>query len=415
MKIEMWSIDRPIAYVRNARKIPQQAIDKVAGSLNEFGWRQPIVVDTKEIIIVGHTRLKAAQKLGLKEVPVHIAENLTEAQVKAYRLADNRTGEETDWDQELLSLEIKDLTDYDINLDLTGFGDKEVTQLLNQYLETEQGNIGDDEIPDKIEARTKPGDLWQLGKHKLLCGDATIKEDVAKLMGDMKIDMIFTDPPYNVNYSGRGKNELGTIKNDNMDNDSFMLFLNDTFSLAHEYLKPLGSLYVCHGDSKSDAKISFEVIFDKYFKKSSTIIWVKQSAGMGWQDYRCQHEPILYGWKEGKGKHSFYGDRTKSTVWNISRDSQSSYKHPTQKPIALIEEAIRNSSKEEDLVYDSFGGSGSTLIAAEKNNRICNTIELDPKFCDVILQRWEDFTGDKAKLNGRNKKGQTDKIQQDSN
>ena len=411
MKIEMWSIDRPLPYVRNARKIPQKAIDKVAGSLNEFGWRQPIVVDKDEVIIVGHTRLKAAQKLGLKEVPVHIAENLNETQVKAYRLADNRTGEETGWDEELLSLEIKELTDCDIDMDLTGFDDKDVNKLLNQYLESEQGKIGDDEIPGDITTRTNPGDLWQLGNHRLLCGDATIKEDVKRLMEDKKIDMIFTDPPYNVNYSGRGKNDLGTIKNDNMD----MLFLNDTFSLAHEYLKPLGSLYVCHGDSKSDAKISFEIIFNKYFKKSSTIIWVKQSAGMGWQDYRCQHEPILYGWKEGKGKHSFFGDRTKSTVWNISRDSQTSYKHPTQKPIALIEEAIRNSSKEEDLIFDAFGGSGSTLIAAQKNNRICNTIELDPKFCDVILQRWEDFTGDKAKLNGRNKTRQTDKVQQDSN
>ena len=396
MKIELWPVDKPVPYIRNARKIPQSAIDKVAGSIKEFGWRQPIVVDKEGVIIVGHTRLKGAMKLGLKEVPIHVADQLTDSQVKAYRLADNRTGQETGWDDELLSLELKELSELDLDLVLTGFDDKEINQIINQYSDNKEGNIGDDEIPGEIETRTSSGDLWLLSNHRLMCGDATNEGDYIILSNNQKADMVFTDPPYNVNYSGRGKNNLGTIQNDNMSNDAFQLFLNDSFNLIDKYIKPLSSLYVCHGDSKTDAKIAFEIVFGKYFKKSSTIIWVKQSAGMGWQDYRVQHEPILYGWKEGDGKHPFYGGRTKSTIWNINRDNQAKYKHPTQKPLALIEEALKNSSKEEDIILDPFGGSGSTLLACEKTNRKALTLELDPKFCDVIIQRWEDFTGKKA-------------------
>ena len=209
MKIEMWPIDRPVPYIRNARKIPQKAIDKVAGSLQEFGWRQPIVVDKNKTIIVGHTRLHAARKLGLKEVPVHKADKLSEAQVKAYRLADNRTGQESEWDDQLLSLELRELADYDINIDLTGFSDTEVTKLLNQFAESTDGKIGDDEIPENITNRTKKGDVWILNSHRFLCGDSTNKSDVELLMQDQKADMVFTDPPYNVNYgtwTGNSKN-----------------------------------------------------------------------------------------------------------------------------------------------------------------------------------------------------------------
>jgi DNA modification methylase len=402
MKVELWPIEKPVPYIRNARKISDAAVNKVAGSIKEFGWRQPIVLDKNGVIIVGHTRFKAAQKLGLKEVPIHIADKLNDSQVKAYRLADNRTGQETKWDDELLSLELKELSDLNLDLDIIGFDDKEVNELLNQWAEPNKGNIDDDEIPENIETRAKFGDIWSLGKHQLLCGDATNVNDYQLIFNDNYADMVFTDPPYNVNYSGRGKNNLGNIQNDNMSNDKFINFLEDSFELISKYLKPLAALYICHGDSKSDAKIAFEVVFKKFFKKSSTLIWVKQSAGMGWQDYRVQHEPILYGWKDGQGKHAFFGGRTKSTIWNINRDSQVKYKHPTQKPLALIEEALKNSSKEEDIILDPFGGSGSTLLACEKLNRKAMTIELDPKFCDVILQRWEDYTGKKAfKENGR--------------
>lgn len=213
-------------------------------------------------------------------------------------------------------------------------------------------------------------------------------------------DLVFTDPPYNVAYEGRGeKNKMGTIKNDNMSDGAFEQFCRDFFSAYHAVMKPLACIYVCHPDSQSGPKIAFEKTFAELFKKSSTLIWMKQSAGMGWQDYRAQHEPILYGWKEGaSGKHFYCGDRAKTTVWQIGRDAQSSYVHPTQKPVALPEEAINNSSKGQDVVLDLFGGSGSTLIACEKTARIARLMELDPKYCDVIVRRWQDFTGQQATL-----------------
>jgi len=418
MKIEMWPIDRPVPYVRNARKIPQKAIDKVAGSIQEFGWRQPIVVDKEEVIIVGHTRLKGAQKLGLKEVPVHIAENLNDAQVKAYRLADNRTGEETGWDDELLSLEIKELADYDIDIDLTGFNDNEVNKLLNQYAESEQGKIGDDEVPENIETRSKQGDIWILGNHRLLCGDATKKDDFEKLMDGQKADMLFTDPPYNVNYGtfkGNVKNNFRfkerTIQNDNMSEDEFYSFLCNFVTNAKDYVKSGSPFYICYGERNA---IQFLTAFkDAGLYHSSNIIWKKNALVLGRADYHYIHEPIFYGWIDGQ-THIYFGDRKQTSVWECNRPTNSKL-HPTMKPIELIEKALMNSSKNEDIVLETFGGSGSTLIACQKNNRRCYTIELDPKYCDVIIQRWEDFTGDKAKLNGRTKTRQTDKVQQDSN
>ena len=242
-----------------------------------------------------------------------------------------------------------------------------------------------------------------LGKHRLICGDATEKTDLLKLMNNKKADMVFTDPPYNVDYSGRGKNNLGKIKNDKMSENNFDLFINDCFELIHNNIKPLATLYICHPDSKSNQKISFEQNFAKYFIKSCTLIWEKQSAGMGWQDYRSQHEPVLYGWKKGQGKHIFYGDRTKTTVWKIKRDAQITYKHPTQKPVELVKEAILNSSKEEDIVLEPFLGSGSTIVSAEQTNRICYGLELDENYCDVIIKRWQDFTGKDATLENTNK------------
>ena len=216
-------------------------------------------------------------------------------------------------------------------------------------------------------------------------------------MQGQKADLVFTDPPYNVDYSGRGNNNLGKIKNDSMSNDQFDEFLADVFTGYSSVMKPLSCIYVCHPDGKTNEKVSFELAFKNYFYKSCTIIWVKQSAGMGWQDYRAQHEPILYGWKEGNGKHFFINDRTKTTVWQIGRDVQKDYVHPTQKPVALIEEAILNSSKGDDIVLDFFGGSGSTLIGAEKTKRKSYIMELDEKYVDVMIKRWQNFTGNNAK------------------
>ena len=401
MKIEIADINSIKPYENNPRKLSEKAIETVAMSLKEYGFRQPIVVDKDRIIVVGHTRFRASKKLGFKEVPITIADNLTPEQINAYRIADNRTSEESEWDDELLKMEIKDLEDKDFNLDLLGFNEDQLNDLL---FEEKQGLTDEDETPEPPEEPiTKLGDIWKLGKHKLICGDSTEENTFKNLFNDNKADLIFTDPPYNVDYSGRGENNLGKIKNDNMSENDFIDFLYKNFNLMSDYLKSLGCIYVCHPDSQSKPKIAFELNFEKFFKKSSTIIWDKGNAGMGWQDYRSQHEPILYGWKEGQGKHSFYGDRKNTSIWNVKRDNVTGYKHPTQKPVALSQKAVLNNSKEDDIVFDSFLGSGSTLIACEKTNRKCYGIELDPKYCDVIVKRWENFTGLKAELeNGQN-------------
>jgi DNA modification methylase len=401
MKIEIADITSIKPYENNPRKLKDAAIEKVAMSLKEYGFRQPIVVDKDRIIVVGHTRYRASKKLGFKEVPITIADNLTPEQINAYRIADNRTAEESEWDNELLKMEIKELEAKDFKLDLLGFNDEQLNDIL---FEEKQGLTDEDEVPEAPEEPiSKLGDIWKLGKHKLICGDSTAEETFKNLFNNNKADLIFTDPPYNVDYSGRGENDLGKIKNDNMGENDFIDFLCKNFNLMSDYLKPLGCIYVCHPDSHSKPKIAFEINFEKFFKKSSTIIWDKGNAGMGWQDYRSQHEPILYGWKEGQGKHSFYGDRKNTSIWSVKRDNVSGYKHPTQKPVALSQKAVLNNSKEDDIIFDSFLGSGSTLIACEKTNRKCYGIELDPKYCDIIIKRWENFTGKKAELeNGQN-------------
>jgi len=392
MKIEIADITSIKPYENNPRKLKDAAIEKVAMSLKEYGFRQPIVVDKDRIIVVGHTRYRASKKLGFKEVPITV----TPEQINAYRIADNRTAEESEWDSELLAMEIKDLEAKDFKLDLLGFNEDQLNDIL---FEEKQGLTDEDETPEPPEEPiTKLGNIWKLGKHKLICGDSTAEDTFKNLFNDNKADLIFTDPPYNVDYSGRGENDLGKIKNDNMSENDFIDFLNKNFNLMSDYLKPLGCIYVCHPDSHSKPKIAFEINFDKFFKKSSTIIWDKGNAGMGWQDYRSQHEPILYGWKEGQGKHSFYGDRKNTSIWSVKRDNVAGYKHPTQKPVALSQKAVLNNSKEDDIIFDSFLGSGSTLIACEKTNRKCYGIELDPKYCDVIIKRWENFTGKKAEL-----------------
>ena len=392
MQIEEINIRDVIPYINNPRK-NDAAVARVAASIKEFGFRQPIVVDETGTIIVGHTRLEAARQLGMEKVPTHTA-SLSKAQIAAYRLADNRTAEYSDWDNEKLSIELQSLIEMDYGLDHAGFTEEEIQSLLADKTE---GLTDPDAVPDVPETPvTKLGDVWILGNHRLMCGDSTSIDAVEKLMDGQKADMVFTDPPYNVDYSGRGQNDLGTIKNDNMSDNDFTQFCRDTFACYSSVMKPLACIYVCHPDSATAPKLAFETAFGEAFKKSSTIIWVKQSAGMGWQDYRSQHEPILYGWKEGSGSHFYCGDRSKTTIWNISRDAQTSYKHPTQKPVALSQEAIMNSSKGEDIVVDLFCGSGSTLIACVVAGRVGRMMELDPKYCDVIIRRWEEFTGKEA-------------------
>jgi DNA modification methylase len=399
-QIEMVSIGQLLPYARNARTHDDAQVAQIAASIKEFGFNNPILIADDQSIVAGHGRLAAARKLGLAEVPVVRLSHLSDTQRKAYILADNRLALNAGWDNDLLKLELQELEIEGVDLEMLGFSKEELDGLLNS-LEPTEGLTDEDAVPETPEEPiTKPGDIWILGRHRLMCGDSTSLDHAEKLMNGVKADLVFTDPPYNVAYEGRGeKNKLGPIKNDNMSDESFEQFCRDFFATYHAVMKPLACIYVCHPDSQTGPKLAFEKTFGELFKKSSTLIWLKQSAGMGWQDYRAQHEPILYGWKEGaNGKHFYCGDRSKTTVWNIGRDAQASYVHPTQKPVALPEEAITNSSKGEDIVVDLFGGSGSTLIACEKTGRSCRMMELDPKYCDVIVKRWEEFTGKKAEL-----------------
>jgi DNA modification methylase len=396
MKIEIVDINTIKPYENNPRKLKDSAIEKVAKSIKEFGFRQPIVVDKEKIIVVGHTRYRASKKLGLTAVPITIADNLTPEQINAYRIADNRTNEEAEWDIELLKTELKDLQLKDFDLDLTAFDED---QLNNFLFEEKEGLTDEDAVPETPEEPiTKLGDIWKLGKHKLICGDSTILNNYEKLFKENKADLLMTDPPYNVDYEGKTKEKL-TIQNDSKNDDDFLQFLTDAFNNCAINLKLGASFYIFHSDW-------YGLEFRQSIKKSElelkqNLIWAKNSMVMGRQDYQWQHEPCLYGWKKGSS-HSWYSDRKQTTIIKYDRPTQSKL-HPTMKPVGLIEYLIKNSSKQEDVVLDPFLGSGTTLIACEKQSRICYGVELDPKYCDVIVKRWEQFTGKKAELeNGQN-------------
>ena len=386
LQIEYLQTDSLVPYINNPR-VNDRAIDAVAGSIAEFGFKNPIIVDRNNVIIAGHTRLLAARKLGLDQVPVIRAEDLTEKQVKAFRIADNKTAEFSEWDDELLAMELEGLEDM-----FTGFSEDEIDALLGQDGPTDV--VEDDfKVVLPEEPKAKPGDIYQLGKHRLMCGDSTKLEDVQKLMGGEMADMVFTDPPYNVNYTGGTKDSL-KIQNDNMDDSTFYNFLHDAFSCMLEVTKPGGGIYICHADSEG---VNFRsAMVNAGWLLKQCIIWVKNSLVVGRQDYHWRHEPILYGWKPGAA-HKWYGGRKQDTVWEVDRPSRNA-EHPTMKPIELVVRATRNSSKKDNIVLDTFGGSGSTLIACEQLNRVCYTMELDPVYVDVIIDRWEQFTGQKAVL-----------------
>lgn len=398
-QIEHLGIETLIPYARNSRTHSDEQVAQIAASIREFGFTNPVLIDADGGIIAGHGRVLGARKLGLVEIPCLRLAHLSEAQKRAYVIADNKLALNAGWDEEILALEMKDLAGMEFDLELTGFNHGEIDELLAGLDATPEGETDEDAVPEvHAEAISKPGDVWLLGKHRIMCGDSTSVDHVQVLMGGGMADMVFTDPPYNVAYEGRGDNDLGPIKNDNMDDAQFEQFLRDMFTCYWASMRELAPIYVCHPDSATAPKLAFEKTFAERFKKSSTIIWAKQSAGMGWQDYRVQHEPILYGWKEGNGKHYFCGDRAKTTLWQIGRDAQKSYVHPTQKPVDLPSEAIQNSSKPGATVLDLFGGSGSTLIACEQTGRINRSMELDPKYVDVSVRRWQQFTGKQAIL-----------------
>ena len=408
MKIHELKINEVTPYNNNPR-VNEEAINVVKKSLHEFGFQQPLVIDKNKTIIVGPTRLSAAKELGFETVPCLIADELSEEKIKAYRIMDNKSAEFASWNYGLLTKEVQDLLEADYDLELTGFTDFELKE-LGIDLDTgfvDEPSVDEDFVPEAPEiSKIETGELWLLGHHKLLCGDATSKESCKALLEDKLADLVYTDPPYNVNYGGGRKpgstpvgarvKAHGPIMNDHMTPKEFDDFLAKSFKNYHDYMKPLSSIYVFHPDAVSEAKITFEREFSKLFKKSATLIWNKGHAGLGYADYRPSHEPILYGWKKGDGKHFWCGDRTKKTVLDISKDPAISYVHPTQKPVALAEELIVNSTRGKDIVLDYFLGSGSTLIAAEKTKRVCYGMELDPKYCDVIINRWQQYSGKDA-------------------
>ena len=377
MNIINKDINDLIPYVNNPRK-NDKAVDAVASSIKNFGFKVPIIIDAQNEIVAGHTRLKAAIKLNYKEVPCIVADDLTPAQIKAYRIADNKVSELAEWDMDLLKIELEGLTDF------TGF-DINDSIFNNEVVEDDF----EPEIPEN--PIVQKGDIWILGSHKLMCGNSTNLDDVTKLMDDKKARLIVTDPPYNLDYVGKTKDAL-TIQNDKMNDEQFYEFLLAAYYRMYEVADDGASIYVFHADSEG---LNFRKAHkESGFKLSQCCIWAKQTMVMGGQDYHWQHEPILVGWKPTAG-HYWNSDRKQTTIWRFDRPFRSEY-HPTMKPIALISYPIKNSSKIGDIVLDLFGGSGSTLIACEQIDRICYMMELDERYCDVIIKRWESLTGQKA-------------------
>lgn len=386
-EMQLISIDKLVPYVNNARTHSAEQIIKLRSSLREFGFVNPIIIDRDFNVIAGHGRLMAAKEEGINEVPCVFADFLTDAQKKAYILADNRMAMDAGWDEELLKIEMEELQNLGYDLGYTGFDEKELADLFG----IDDKEVKDDEF-DLTAALEKAsfverGDVWFVGKHKLMCGDATSSEDVAKLMEDKKANLILTDPPYNVAF----KSSDGlTIQNDSMKNNDFYEFLFSSFKNMAEHLENGGAAYIFHADTEG---LNFRKAFiDAGFHLAGCCIWVKDSLVLGRSDYQWQHEPVLYGFMQN-GKHQWYSDRKQTTIWNFDKPKKNS-NHPTSKPLDLLAYPINNSTQANAIVIDTFGGSGSTLMACEQMNRICYTMELDEKYASVILRRYVEDTND---------------------
>lgn len=398
LKLEHWPTSRLIPYARNPRK-NDHAVEQMAGAIREFGFRLPIIAKSTGEICDGHLRYKAALHLGLEQVPVILADDLTETQIKAFRILVNRSATWADWDDDLLRLELEELQLGDFDLALTGFDADELLDILAGEESTTEGNTDEDAAPEvPVTPVSKLGDVWIMGGHRLLCGDSTDAASYDTLLGNERVAMIFQDPPYNVDYANTAKDKLrGThrpILNDNL-GDGFQDFLLAAFKPA--LARCDGAVYIAMSSSELDTlQSAFRAAGGKW---STFIIWAKNTFTLGRSDYQRQYEPILYGWPEGATRH-WCGDRDQSDVWQIKKPHKNDL-HPTMKPVELVERAIRNSSRPGDVVLDPFGGSGTTLIAAEKAGRQARLIELDPKYCDVIVSRWESFTGKQATLEGQ--------------
>lgn len=392
-QLETIQIDALIPYARNSRTHSDAQVAQIASSIKEFGFTNPVLIDGGGGIIAGHGRVLAARKLGMSEVPCIRLEHLTDAQKRAYVIADNRLALNSGWDTEMLKVEFADLQELGFDLELTGFDLDEIKELLAP-VGTEGLTDPDDAPPLPETPRTVPGDIWVMGKHRLLCGDSTSMDDLAKLCEGQLVDMWLTDPPYNLAVQGGNhgdpnrKNGL-KILNDQMSDEDFRQFLRDAYTAADSVMKPGAVFYIWHADSEG---YNFRgAARDANWHVRQCLIWKKSSIVMGRQDYQWKHEPCLYGWKDGAG-HLWAADRKQTTILEFDRPTRNG-EHPTMKPVALFEYQLLNNTKGGDQVLDSFGGSGTTLIAAEKNGRVARIMELDPKYCDVIVKRWQDFTG----------------------
>lgn len=391
-KVEQWPIEKLVPYAKNSRTHSEDQIAQLAASIKEWGFTSAILVDEDGGIIAGHGRVMAARKLGLASLPVMVAAGWTDAQKRAYVIADNKLALNAGWDNELLALELGELGDAGFDLELTGFTDEEIKALMP--VEIEEGLTDPDDAPEApANPVTVQGDVWVMGKHRLLCGDSTSIDDLAKLTQGSLVDMWLTDPPYNVAYEGGTKEKL-TIKNDSMGDDQFRQFLRDAYTAADTVMKPGAVFYIWYADVET---YNFTgAVKDAGWKMSQILIWKKSSLIMGRKDYHFKHEPCIYGWKEGAA-HLWAADRKQTTILEFDKPARNG-EHPTMKPVALFEYQLLNNTKGGDIVLDSFGGSGTTLIAAEKNGRVARLMELDPKYCDVIVTRWQAFTGKHAHL-----------------
>ena len=383
-EMQLISTEKLIPYVNNARTHSAEQINKLRSSLREFGFINPVIIDRDYNVIAGHGRIEAAKAEGISEVPCVFADYLTSAQKKAYILADNRMAMDAGWDEELLRVEIEALQEESFDVGLTGFDESEIADLFETDSEVKDDDFDVDAELEKPPV-TKSGDLWLLGNHRLICGDSTKEEIYTLLMDGKKANLVVTNPPYNVNYEG----SAGKIKNDNMENGRFYQFLLDAFTCMEKAMENDASIYVFHADTEG---LNFRKAFaDAGFYLSGTCIWKKQSLVLGRSPYQWQHEPVLFGWKK-KGKHQWYTGRKESTIWEFDKPKKNG-DHPTMKPVPLVAYPIKTSSMSNCIVLAPFGGSGSTLIACEQTDRVCHTIELDEKFCDVIVKRYIEQAG----------------------
>ena len=389
-KMELVNIDRLIPYARNARTHSEEQIEKIQASLRTFGFVNPVLIDSGYGIIAGHGRVEAAKREKIEQVPCVFVEHLTDVQKRAYILADNRLAEDAGWDMEILRIELQELQELDFDCSLTEFNALEIGELTD-FTETEEDDDYEVQLPTV--PKSKPGDLYRLGRHRLLCGDSADTETVMRLMDGRKADLYITDPPYNVDYEGKTRDRL-RIRNDSMPDNDFRMFLTEAFSAADSAMKDGAAFYIWHADSEGYCFRG--ACSDVGWQVRQCLIWNKNSMVLGRQDYHWKHEPCLYGWKSG-AHHLWASDRRQTTVLDFERPSKNA-EHPTMKPVRLFDYQIRNNTKTGDVVLDSFVGSGTTVIACEQNGRDAYCMELDPGYVDVIVDRWEKLTGEKAIL-----------------